>query len=98
VPLVAAVPFEGQERKWPEESRNLFRRVLNAAAEVVCVSEGGFSARAMQARNEWVVDRCDALAALWNGSGGGTANCVFYAVKVGRPVLNLWGRIDGVEL
>ena len=29
----------------------------------------------MQARNEWMVDQATRLAALWDGSSGGTGNC-----------------------
>jgi hypothetical protein len=99
IPFVAAVPFAGQERAWPPLSQDAFARLLARAAEVVIVSPGGFSGRAMQVRNEWMVDRCDLVAALWDGSSGGTANCVHYAERVGRPIVHLWGSwvklIDG---
>jgi hypothetical protein len=90
IPFVAAVPFAGQEQAWPPLSQDAFARLLRAAAEVVIVSPGGFSGAAMQVRNEWMVDRCDLVAALWDGSPGGTANCVRYAERVGRPIVNLW--------
>ena len=90
VPLVAAVPFAGQESRWPPEARARYRALLAAAAEVVVVSPGGYSAEKMQIRNRWMVDRCDALVALWDGGAGGTAGCVAYARSVGRPVFNLW--------
>jgi uncharacterized phage-like protein YoqJ len=87
---VAAVPFDGQERNWPCRVQQIYRQIIRQAAEVVIVSPGGFSGRAMQARNEWMVDRCDYLAALWDGSSGGTANCIAYANTIGRPGWNLW--------
>jgi predicted Rossmann fold nucleotide-binding protein DprA/Smf involved in DNA uptake len=90
VPLVAALPFKGQESRWPVESQRLYHWILERAAEVVIVCPGGYSPDKMQRRNEWMVDRCDELAALWDGSAGGTANCVAYADQVGRPVVNLW--------
>lgn len=90
IPFVAAVPFIGQERAWPELSQRTFAVLLARAAEVVIVSPGGYSPGAMHARNHWMVDRCDLLAALWDGSSGGTADCVGYAERVGRPMVNLW--------
>lgn len=44
---------------------------------------------AYQVRNKWMVDRADFVLAVWDGSDGGTANCVRYAWKVGKDVFNL---------
>jgi uncharacterized phage-like protein YoqJ len=41
----------------------------------------------MQDRNKWMVDHCDALVAIWNGTSGGTANCVKYALSVNKPIV-----------
>lgn len=92
VELLAAVPFEGQEKVWPSKSQSLYRALLARADEVEIVSSGGYAAWKMQTRNEWMVDHCQELLALWNGSEGGTANCIKYAEKVGCPVINLWSR------
>ncbi len=89
LPFDAAVPFDGQERAWPAESRARYRTLLALADRVVVVCPGGYAASKMQMRNEWMVDNCTALVALWDGSPGGTANCVRYAE--GRvPVFNLY--------
>ena len=90
IPLVAAVPFEGQESMWPEGSRYRYRNLLRVASRVVIVSRGGYSADKMQDRNEWMVDYCHQLCALWDGSHGGTANCVRYATALLRPIDNVW--------
>lgn len=90
VPFTAAVPFVGQESRWPEESQRRYQLLLQKAYNVVVVSPGGYHPWKMQARNEWMVDRCDLLVAFWDGSGGGTANCVEYAQRVGRQI---W-RVD----
>lgn len=97
IPLVAAVPFEGQEGRWPEEAQARYARLLASAAEVhvIRILEHGTAkeaAEAMQARNEWMVDRADRLLALWDGSWGGTFNCIKYAEKVGVQHDNLWAR------
>ena len=96
IPFTAAIPFEGQERRWPPESRGRYARLIEhaAAVEIVCDYPG---AKAMQRRNEWMVDRADKILALWDGSWGGTFNCVQYARRVGRPIDNLW-RAWSMEL
>jgi uncharacterized phage-like protein YoqJ len=90
IPYVAAVPFIGQERKWPEQTQAYYRRLLDRSARVVVVSSGGYSPDKMQLRNEWMVEHCDRIAALWDGSDGGTANCLDYAAALMRPVDFLW--------
>lgn len=89
--LTLALPFEGFEAKWPAESKQRLTRHIQAAAEVVLVEPPGYAAWKMQSRNRWMVDRCDLLLALWDGSEGGTANCLAYAAQVGKPHRNLWG-------
>jgi uncharacterized phage-like protein YoqJ len=86
IPFLAAIPFVGQEAIWPEESRQLYNELLSRAYEKVVVSPGGYSAKKMQVRNAWMVNHCDVLIAVWDGSQGGTGNCVAYAQSVGRPI------------
>lgn len=104
IPFVAAVPFEGQERSWPRDSQERYRFLLAHAerVHVVCTIAPEYMDRtwwvadAMTARNAWMVDNCDAVAALWDGSDrGGTANCVRYARSAGKPVMNLWDKFVG---
>lgn len=91
VPFVAAIPFTGQERRWPAEAQGLYRILLDKADDAVVLSEK-HSLDAFQLRNEWMVDRATDVLALFNGSRGGTRNCVLYAQAVGKPVLNVWDR------
>ncbi len=93
IPFTAAIPFVGQEDAWPAHSRKYFDWLLERADEAVIVSPGEYSAFKMQVRNEWMVNRCDWLVACWDGSNGGTGNCVDYAIKVGRK---MW-MIDPTE-
>jgi uncharacterized phage-like protein YoqJ len=46
-------------------------------------------AQKLQARNKWMVDRSQAVIAVWDGTPGGTANCVEYARKKGVHVVTL---------
>lgn len=96
IPLVLALPFEGFECKWPKESQEFLHSLMNPA-EVVFVSDPGYAAWKMQVRNQWMVDNCDAVLALWNGTDGGTANCVRYAEKKSKPIVNLWSEYDSLS-
>jgi uncharacterized phage-like protein YoqJ len=86
IPFWAAVPFDGQEGKWPEASRAKYQYLISRALGVTVVTPGPFSSGKMQLRNQWMVDRCHRLLAVWNGTSGGTANCVGYATKIGRTI------------
>jgi len=90
IPFVAAVPFKGQEKQWPQSSQNQFNSLLSRASETVLVSEGSYEPWKMQIRNQYLVDHCDLLVALWDGSKGGTGNCIEYAKKLNKPIRNLW--------
>lgn len=90
IPFVAAVPFNGQEWKWPPSSQRKYRSLRAEAQRVVIVSEGGYEPWKMQVRNRRMVDECTHVAALWNGTRGGTYNCLEYASQVNRPFRNFW--------
>lgn len=93
VPYVAAVPFIGQANKWPPESQAGYWRLLDKASSIVTISDGPYTSKAMQLRNRWMVDNCESVVALWDGFlGSGTANCIEYALKKRRPIVNLWSR------
>lgn len=89
IPLVAAIPFHGQELRWYEESQEIYHSILVSATEKVIVCPGSYSPASMNKRNEWMVDNCNHLVALWDGSSGGTGNCMKYA-KEKVSVTNLW--------
>lgn len=91
IPFIAAVPFEGQHSLWPDEAEKRYFRLLDLAHRVEIISGIHVSVpKAMQLRNEWMVDRADRIMALWDGSFGGTHNCITYAHKRKVPVDNLW--------
>lgn len=90
VPLIAAIPFKGQELMWPDDSREVYHRLLAKAAVVEYVCAPGYAAWKMQRRNEWMVDLGTHLAVLWDGTDGGTANCVEYAKRRDIEIVDLW--------
>jgi uncharacterized phage-like protein YoqJ len=104
IPLIAAVPFKGQESNWPPASIKKYNSILERASEVHVVTEDGYyAAHLFQKRNEWMVDRADLVCAVWRGKSGGTANCVNYAMRQHVPVwridpnTRMAGRYNGLE-
>lgn len=93
IPFVAAVPFEGQDAKWPEKARRTYRWLLGQAAAVEVCSPGGYAPHKMHVRNQYMVDEAESVLALWNGNAdGGTASAVRYAEQQGKPVVNVWAE------
>lgn len=92
IPFIAAVPFIGQQYNWDPEHIRRYHEILSAAAEVVTVSPGGYTPHVMEIRNRWMVHRADRIMALWDGSGGGTGNCIRYANRKKVEIDNLWTR------
>ena len=89
IPLTAVVPFKGMWTRWPPPSVSRFNSIMDKADKVVVISETNTVA-AFQLRNQYMVDHCDTLVALWDGTPGGTANCVRYAQAVHCNMMQLW--------
>lgn len=100
IPVIAAIPFKGQERKWSQKDQLLYNDTVCLSQEVVYVckeempSSGEWSKQKidqmMKARDRYMVDRCDKVLALYNGTSGGTDATVNYANSQGKPVVNVW--------
>lgn len=89
IPFVAAVPFKGQECKWPQASQDIYHDLIKQASEVVVVCDGGYSVQKMQWRNEFMVNECNKLLACWKQSKqyGGTYNCIQYARSINKEII-----------
>jgi uncharacterized phage-like protein YoqJ len=87
IPFIAAVPFIGQESVWANESKKIYNKLLSKAVEKVIVSDGEYSAQKLQIRNEWMVDHCDKLIGIWDGTPGGTGNCIKYAKLKNKEII-----------
>lgn len=98
IPVCLAIPFVGQEKKWYQSDQErywmLYHKILEQGGRVKVISKDGYSVEKMQIRNKWMVDNADVIIALWNGSSGGTANCVKYAEKNLKKVVNLWDKLE----
>jgi uncharacterized phage-like protein YoqJ len=94
LPLELALPFPGFEDRWPQQSKAYLHSLMHLADKVTFVKDGPYAGWKMQARNEYMVDHSDLVLALWNGTMGGTANCITYAEKKQKPIVNLWDQYD----
>ena len=90
IKAVAAVPCLNQEQIWPQESQKRYHELINhPLVEKKIVTQTGYTSKVMQVRNIWMVDNCDVLLAVWDGSSGGTANCVRYAESQKKSIIRI---------
>jgi uncharacterized phage-like protein YoqJ len=98
LPYVACVPFRGQESQWPLSSRRAYANYIRHAAKIIICSPGEYSANKMQIRNERMIHMAQKngpgpehsiLLAMWDGSSGGTNNCLSYA-RTRMETINAW--------
>lgn len=93
IPFTAAVPFEGQESRWPDAAQTAYWSLLGFAAKVVYVSRPEYSLGKMHKRNQWIADRSDQAAVLWDGfDDSGTADFVYRIRARGIEPMSLWER------
>ena len=97
IPLIAAIPFSGQHLRWTPETQEIYLRIVDRCHSVVIISEGTYRPSMMQIRNEWMVDHSDLVLALWDGSTGGTGNCIRYAKQKSIPIKNLWNTFKDIK-
>lgn len=90
IPLTAAIPFPSQPSNWPKSSQVFYQYLLEKASQIEIISPDPYSARKMQIRNEWMVNNSDFIMCLWDGSPGGTKNCMNYIFFQQKKYVNLW--------
>ena len=89
VQIEAAIPCIGQDSKWPEQSRRQYQDILVKCDIRTIIYNGLYNYSCMQQRNEYMVDKANTLIAVWDGSNGGTGNCVHYAEKKGVKIVQI---------
>lgn len=89
IKLHCAIPCKNHSCKWIKESVDQYNDILSKADIVKLVSDEEYKPWLMQKRNEYMVDLADKIIAVWDGSNGGTANCVKYAEKCGKEIIKI---------
>ncbi len=88
VTLEAAVPFQGQEKRWSAYwQRRYFR--LAEACDTVTVLHSAYTPTCMMDRNRYMVDASRVLVAVYNGEPGGTRSTMLYAMRQGLEIIEL---------
>ena len=102
---ILAIPFENQSKKWSDRDKQVYEDMKLIADKVIYVDTlndykiktvpiGMYHPAKMQKRNAFMVDNSDLVISCWNGTKSGTYNCIKYAKKKGKKVIN----IDPVSL
>jgi Uncharacterized protein conserved in bacteria len=88
VKLTMAVPYKDFGSNWPKQAQNELEEINKQADKIVYVHKGIYtSPYLLQLRNEWMVNNSDLVIAVWDGSTGGTFNCVQYAKLKKKKIL-----------
>lgn len=89
IKLHCAIPCKNHSCKWTKESIDLYNEILSKADIVKLVSDEEYKPWLMQKRNEYMVNLADKVIAVWDGTDGGTGNCVKYANKVKKDIIRI---------
>jgi len=101
MPVHAYIPGSAEQQcsLWPNRSKDLYRQILEECAACSFIpANGDHYSRVLQRRNEAMVQDCDLLIGVWDGSSGGTANCLNYARRCGVEVRLMSPNGDGTRL
>lgn len=89
IKLHCAIPCKFHSSKWPIESQKLYDDILSRADTVFLVTNTTYKPYTMQVRNEYMVDLADLVIAVWDGSAGGTYNCLDYARRCKKRIIRI---------
>ena len=102
IKLEVAVPFKDQSIVWKsKEDITRYNYILENADKVTYVDtlaqydtkttiSGKYHVAKLQKRNEYMVDNSSVVITWYNGSGGGTDNCLRYAKRHDKTIINLY--------
>jgi len=88
VKLTVALPYEDHGSNWPDVSKKYHDKIVKSADTIELVCSGSYSNWKLLKRDEWMVDHCDVLLAIWNGKkDGGTWHTIKYAQSKNKPII-----------
>ena len=88
VQIFAALPCQNQNSKWKDDK--YWKTLMENVDTIHYVHDGPYTQSCMQERNIFMVDRADEILAVWDGTPGGTANCVNYAKLKQKKIINIY--------
>jgi len=84
--LECAIPCANHSSRWNTETQKKYKEILSKADKVTHVSTAPYAPQLMQERNVYMVKNADKVLAVWDGTKGGTGNCVEYALKQSKDI------------
>lgn len=84
-----AIPCANQESQWSDYDKKIYHYLLDHSDKITMVSDKPYEPRLMMLRNQYMVDKCDRLLAVWDGSKGGTGNCIKYAMAKNKEIFRI---------
>ena len=92
--VVAVVPFEGMQNRFPTEWRQRYNTIIAAADDVVTLAPK-YSSEVYAVRNNYLTDHSTAVIAYFTGEKGGTAYTINRALKSLLQIINLYPNPQG---
>jgi predicted Rossmann fold nucleotide-binding protein DprA/Smf involved in DNA uptake len=93
IELHLVLPFtpEVMGKWWGPMDRARLNAHMGMAIHTRILHEGAYDVAFYQRRNEAMVNLADVVVAVWSGKrGGGTWNCITYAHKQGKSIVNIF--------
>ncbi|MDE6727494.1 MAG: DUF1273 domain-containing protein [Oscillospiraceae bacterium] len=84
--LTAVIPCPEQADRWVSDQKTRYQSILEQCDKAITTSPS-YTKGCMQKRNKALVDMCDVLVAVFDGTRGGTMQTVNYAKSKGRKTI-----------
>lgn len=85
----AAVPCIGQESTWHQSSQEKYHDLLKQCDKITMVTNSKYNNKCMNDRNKYIVNHSNILIAVYDGTNGGTMNCVKYAQNMNVDIIQI---------
>ena len=86
ITLTIAIPCREQSSRWSRREKQAYENMLDAADDIVVLSEEYFSG-CMHNRNRYMVDNSEVCVCYMYKRNGGTSYTVDYAEKKGKTIV-----------
>jgi uncharacterized phage-like protein YoqJ len=99
ITLILSMPFEKQSDNWYDlKDKERLQSQIERADQVILVDTlekykfqkvaiGEYHPVKMQLRNQYMVDNANTIIGVWDGTQGGTGNCINYARKSKKQII-----------
>lgn len=84
--LIAVIPCPEQADRWGSNEKARYQSILKQCDQTITTSPS-YTKGCMLKRNKALVDMCDVLVAVFDGTRGGTMQTVNYAKSKGRKTI-----------